>query len=838
MAEVNDGFDAYYAERLWQLLPAVYRTSDGDGVTPSGPLREVLDRIGGQVAVVRRSIDRLWADQAIETCDDWVVAYIGDLVGANLVNNSSPRGQRLDVAKTIHYRLRKGTLQVLEELARDTTGWTAHCTEGFRRLGRTRHGLDPVLGPAGLLGASPADVTALLGAEGLTGPQTGTPAGGLADLRAAHGAGLAGNPFDEVSHTADVRLGQGAVGHYAIPKLLVFLWRLISFPVRGATPVAVAGHPGEYVFDPTGRSVPLFLAPAPAVDDFADDWTAAKEWQVPGPLTRSLLAALTGSASTVPPGPPYPDAGVPLPFALHGGVGGDATQAWPEQGRFATPAAPDELTVDYHYGFASTIGAGPYDRDLLGDPPTATGAQTRVTGGSGLATALTAAAGNGTVTIEDSLTYTTLGEAGPVGSLLIRAGAQQRPVLRPPPDGDPWIFTGAPGAALVLDGLTVSGCDVVLRGPFDSVRLTACTIDPGTAARGSLPLAGAADGRPLRPSRIFIEADAAATAVKAGIGRLEADHCVLGPIRTRLGGTVDTVAIADSIVQGLPESRQTTVYDPLLLAQGLAAGIVAAGAANPAFPLSAAVLAAIPGLAAALQDYLAAPLATQQVGLPLDVLNALDTLIAGAPIYNPALLRSVSLSPETRALAAADALDAAQRARLNRGLLKDAFPVALGVAAIAVAGAAVQLTRVSVMGRLAAQRLDSSDSILAGFAMVQNLQDSCVRFTATAAESLQTPGTAGGAAGVAAYESVSIPHGARIFASEAFGAPAYGQLLESADVGLAAGSTGGSILTGGSNGSEMGAFCADLGPVKEQGLLVKYAEYMPLGLAPVIVHVT
>ena len=36
----------------------------------------------------------------------------------------------------------------------------------------------------------------------------------------------------------------------------------------------------------------------------------------------------------------------------------------------------------------------------------------------------------------------------------------------------------------------------------------------------------------------------------------------------------------------------------------------------------------------------------------------------------------------------------------------------------------------------------------------------------------------------------------------------------------------------------MGAFSADLNPVKEQGLLLKYAEYMPLGLAPVIVHVT
>src|SRR5271166_5069786 len=143
MAEVDDGFAAYYAERLWLLMPAVYRREDTDSLTEAGPLRELLDRIAAQVAVVRRSIDRLWADQSIETCDDWVVPYIGDLLGTNLVNNLDPAGQRLDVAKTIHYRRRKGTLPVLEELARDITGWPAHVVEAFRRLGRTRHGLDP-----------------------------------------------------------------------------------------------------------------------------------------------------------------------------------------------------------------------------------------------------------------------------------------------------------------------------------------------------------------------------------------------------------------------------------------------------------------------------------------------------------------------------------------------------------------------------------------------------------------------------------------------------------------------------------------------------------------------
>ena len=167
MADVADGYAEYYAQRLWALLPAVYRTDDTDASGAPGPLRELLNRIGGQVAVVRRSIDRLWADQSIETCDDWVIPYIGGLLGTNLVNGLDARGWRLDVAKTIHYRRRKGTLAVLEELARDVTGWDAHVVEGFRRLARTRHGLDPMVGPAAFPGFQP-------GRRGGTAPARGT----------------------------------------------------------------------------------------------------------------------------------------------------------------------------------------------------------------------------------------------------------------------------------------------------------------------------------------------------------------------------------------------------------------------------------------------------------------------------------------------------------------------------------------------------------------------------------------------------------------------------------------------------------------------------------------
>ena len=831
MADVDDGFDSYYAERLWQLLPAVYRTADTVGSGP-GPLRELLNRIGAQVAVVRRSMDRLWADQSIETCDDWVIPYLGDLVGTSLVGNLDARAQRLDVAKTIHYRRRKGTLAILEELALDVTGWTAHAVEGFRRLGRTRHGLDPAMGPAAYPQASAADVAQLLQIEGLTGLLTSGLAGGFADLRSAHGAALAGTPFDESFHAADMRAGRGAVGHFGLAKLLVFVWRLISFPVVAGTPVAVAGCPGQYAFDPTGRQIPLFLPAPPVPGDFGTSWAPALEWQVPGPLTSSLEAAIGGAG---PGGPPYPS-DVPARYSL--GPGWQLTSVWPEIGRFAAAVAaspPGPLTVGYQYGFPSLIGAGPYDRELLGNPPATVPPETLVSGG----TALPALPAAGTVTIGDSLTYQALANAGstaePIVSLLVRAGSGMRPVLRPAPGpaGPPeWIFTGGSGAQLVLDGLTVSGCDIVLRGAFEVVRLTACTVDPGTAsldAPGSPPLATAADGVPLAPCRIFIEADPAAPG-SSQIDQFLVDHCVLGPVRTRSGGSVGTLTITDSIVQGLPATSGTAfteadVFDPALLARGLAAG-----QGRPADPVSAALLAAMPPAdAAAVLAYAAgSPPGQQGAPFPLGGLNA---LVSGPSLYGTAEFTAVSLSAGVLALAAqveAGTIEPTRLPVLNRALIEESFPVALGVAALAVADATVQLTRVTVLGRIAAHRLSASDSILAGFAAVDDPQDGCVRFSAYV----------GGSAIPRQYASAVIPPGAPIFTSESYGQPGFTQLTEAADAAITGGAAGASIAAGAENGSEMGAFCADLNPVKEQGLLAKYAEYMPLGLTPVIIHVT
>ena len=522
--------------------------------------------------------------------------------------------------------------------------------------------------------------------------------------------------------------------------------------------------------------------------------------------------------------PPYPDTNVPPRYHL----GGEAqpTAIWPEIGRFAVGTDVQPTTVDYHYGFSSTVGAGPYHRDLLGDPPAEVEPVTpAVTGGTGLNAALTSTGATGTgatgtVTIRDSLTYKHW-PTSPDRSARSWCGPARPSAPSCSQEAGPWVFNGGNGGSggtLVLDGLTVSRCDIVLRGSFDTVRVTACTIDPGTAAEGSPPLAKTVDDVALAPCRIFIES--------GSIGQLLVDHCILGPVRTRFGGSAGTLIVTDSIVQGLPATTgdgytDDDVFDPALLARGLTADD----------PLARALLAAMPDAArGALQDYARQPLPSQRdEGLPRDALDGLNALAGGPSLYDPALFATANLSDGVRALAAqAEALDSAHLARLNRSLLDESFPVALGVAALAVAEAAVQLNRVTVLGRIAAHRLSASNSILRDFTAVDDAQDGCVRFTAYASGSVIPRH----------YESPVIPPGAPIFTSDSYGQPGYAQLLETADAAITGDPAGASICSGAENGSELGAFSADLNPVKEQGLLVKYAEYMPLGLTPVIVHVT
>jgi hypothetical protein len=571
MSDILDGYAQAYADKLWALLPEVYRAQDTDQFGANGPLREIVNRIGAQAANVRRNIDRLWEDQSIETCDDWVIPYIGDLLATNPIAGLDPRGQRLDVANTISYRRRKGTLGVLEQIANNITGWDAKVVEFFRRLGRTRHGLDPPIG----LPLVPGDATAVLQqSEGLVGARTRTGIGGCADLRDPYGASHARTAFDEFFYTADLRANLGMSGWYDIPALGVFIWRLKSFAAGPVTPVAVAGCSNWFTFDPTGRDVPLFAAQRGA-NSFGDNWVPLQECQVATPISQALLDANLAD-TTAPVDLYFESEQTPWVIAVEDGGGtilpAAALTLRPERGRYKLlgPQPPAVTFARYNYGFSSEIGAGAYDRRIAGAVVPAPSPAKLLPPGTGALAAPGAIPGSGTLAIPGSLTRNNAGPAQLTGALTIQAVAPTAtvaaplaagpscPVIRLLPNGEPWVFHGTAGSALVLDGLLVTGGDVVLTGIFDSVLLNCCTFDPGTAASGaalaSPPAlyALSADNRPLRPTRLWIE---------ASVTLLQVQRCILGGVRTRASGVVETMSLSDTIIQALPDETGGLAFD-------------------------------------------------------------------------------------------------------------------------------------------------------------------------------------------------------------------------------------------------------------------------------------
>ncbi len=576
MSSDRDRYEVYYSDKLWSLLPAVHRSLDSAEIDSRGPLREIVDRIGAQAAIVRRGIDRMWEDQSIETADDWLIPYIAELLATNLVSAQDARGQRIDVAKTIYYRRRKGTVAILEEIAGDVTGYEARVVEFFRRLGRGRHGFDPALGwPES--SEDPSGARALQGAQGLVGPVTYSPLGGTADLRdrkpgaaGAYGASLANSAFDEYAHTADFRRGRGQVGWYNIPRLGVFLWRLYSYAVPESTPVAVLNCAGQFSFDPTGREIPLFAANARGRAAFGSGWVSPDEWQMPGPIRKRLLVDQLAQVST-PLAEADMDKLYPASLAVLHLQGSffdlvdDASllKLYPEIGRFAVDNTllVDTLHVTYHYGFSSTIGAGPYDRGVVRQAPLPQPAPASAVsgGGNALVAPLAGLAPMGTLTIGDSLTYTSVSNVNGIQDVSLRAANRQRPVVRlpapaptptPAPPLPQWVFSGAAGSELVLDGLLVSGGNVVLRGQFGRVRIVCCTFDSGTAGVASPDFALAVDGRALIPTTLFVEAQ---------VRELVIDRCLMGPIAERAGGIVEKLSARDSVIQGLWNTRALTL---------------------------------------------------------------------------------------------------------------------------------------------------------------------------------------------------------------------------------------------------------------------------------------
>ena len=362
-------------DRLYELLPAFHRSRDAD---QGYPLRALLRVIGEQAQVVEDDIGRLYDDWFIETCADWVVPYIGDLIGyrpvpaAGLAGDAHDAEGRLlnswliprrEVANTIALRRRKGTLHVLEQLARDVAGWPAVAIEYYRRLGWAQN-IDHV--------HLERARTARIGAE----PDYADDDACCRDARA---------------HTVDVRRvdSRRRRGRYNIPSIGLDIYRLNAYPVT-ATPAYCVEEAGShcYTFSVFGNDASLF-ALAPACGPCADADAA-----LPVPLARTRLQTIVqrhppvartsshyyGAGTSVAihaPGWPAKNSVQPVPvesvvvadladwtyIAKAGTVAVD-----PERGRIAFPPGQPPrkgVRVDYRYGFSADMGGGEYARAIV-----------------------------------------------------------------------------------------------------------------------------------------------------------------------------------------------------------------------------------------------------------------------------------------------------------------------------------------------------------------------------------------------------------------------------------------------------------------------------------------
>lgn len=551
------------SDKLYGLLPAFVREKDaGQGE----PLRALLRLVESQADAIEGDIRQLGEDAFIETCEPWVVPYIGDLVGnIPLFDESQVRDgdtaaelfpdfvgpslraplalrNRADVAKTIYYRRRKGTLPMLEELARDVTGWAAHGVEFFELLGWTQW-LRNHVRPRALA---------------------------TADLRSVERADRVARAFDEYCHTVDVRTMAQENGWHNVPNIGFFLWRLDAYRLEGAQARRL-GAVGDYryFFSPLGNSAPLFSRRRPE----SDDTGLASELDIPQPIRPARFYEDIKAYMALPVARP----GFSELYGLFGAFPGFNIAPAPSIMVFVDgkPVAPDnvvtrnlsvwsqttatEIGIDvalgrlvlgssflpagdvrvyYYYGFPSALGGGTYARRAWLTKPTPS---TRVLAvddsgapntfasiGAALAQWIADGQGDTIIRIAENRTYAeTLALALQPASgtfLSIEAADGFRPHLLL---GAPLAVTGdRPDFTLTLGGLLVEG-SVDLQGSLSRLRLAHATLVPGVSIAEP---DGPPPPMPIPPS-ITVTPTLASGALANGSFQLDLAFSIVGPIR-------------------------------------------------------------------------------------------------------------------------------------------------------------------------------------------------------------------------------------------------------------------------------------------------------------------
>lgn len=505
-----------------------------------GPLKALLIAFADEIAVMEENLEQLYDDLFVETGADWTIPYIGDLIGYEPLHAlGQARGlARAEVAHTIALRRRKGTASVLEQLARDVTGWNARAVEYFQLLGTTQY----------MNHIRPSNFYA----PDLRRWEPLARIGGALP-RTADAPPRTVGAFDSVAHTVDVRRIESGRGRFNIPNVGVFLWRVEAY--RHTESPALSVDDRRYLVSPLGHPLPLYTNPV-AEDEITH---LADPINVPDPIARRVLAARLGLYYGTRPTAAEPLDNADPSIALY--VNGvevprsdvvvcnlsDAGGGWahvppsgkyaidPQLGRIALATdlpVPERVNVTYHYGFSADMGGGEYERDRGADASGTT--VLRVPNDHAtIQAALTALGGDGVVEITDSGRYEeTLSVAVAAdGHIVVRAAAHRRPTVVL---GAEWLIVGDTDSAFSLEGALVVG--ERLRVPSAAgnhlarLRIAHATLVPGRALNAS--------GDPLSPG-------AASVVVELPDVELTLDHAITGALRVVDGAKTSA---ADSIV--------------------------------------------------------------------------------------------------------------------------------------------------------------------------------------------------------------------------------------------------------------------------------------------------
>ena len=773
MPIARDDYRQYFTEKLWEWLPAIYR--ELDDTEGAGALRAFVRSIGTQAAFLKRNQDRVWDDGFVELASDWAVPYIADLVATRLVSALDVRARRVDVAKTIYYRRRKGTLPVLEQLISDMTGWDGKVVEEFRRLARAHYGLDGV--PR-------------------LGRLTHTPEGGFADLRSVRGARLTGDAFDEFHYTPDARRPQGLTGRRGIPKLSFHEFRMHPVRMRGVIPLRVhdfAGSRDGFTFDPSGRDVALFSTDrshpsgarrADATGDWSS-WHTAEEWQLP----RTIACRLLGEAifeigdpqigwilsTPLIAAQPLRDAAAADLRKIAGErfVGRDALRrllaAMPSAASLTLPGVEAELflrALVTDCGSAALLPSGPEivpwqsptlaEDSSFGEPALAI----RFDGGLPVTRSETRAAHL------DAWTPPVI--AG------IRAFVE--------PERGRLVFDHNPNGVLAVRvDYHVGMFAPVGAGAFarevDDAPATVVWVNGGSGA-----------GTPAN-----------------GIAEVQDSENYVTP--------PDQLAVVSTAVRALEAERPYVVLDGADWRFG-------AAAANAHVRLNGLWIGARQVRAVRLEGNF------ERVRLRYMTLDpgGLDAIGGVIPPVSLVVTGFVEKLVIDRSILSSIRLTGA--GVVERLVIRDSIVHArdAGTVAIDLPTASLRMARTTVIApaidalAVRAERVNITDSLIAGVADITNTQAGCFRFSARGpGSSVPHP-----------YESQVVDDMSRLFASLRFGDYRYGLLGPVAPA---------AIVRGAENTSEMGAFSGALAPIRQDSLRTKVDEYMPFGrIANVIIE--